>query len=98
MEKSAGQEQLNERCEIVVAAIGGATHAKGRGVKAILGFMDALDRLQPMPARESHPRSRFWQNWKSAQVRSSWFHEAKPSSPPFAARHAHIDECIAGGT
>jgi len=97
LENSVGQEQLNERGETVVAAIGGATHAKGQSEKAMLGFMDALDRLQPMPARESQPRSLFWQNSKSAQARSSGMNEAKPSSPPLAARHTHIDERLAGG-
>jgi hypothetical protein len=70
-ENNAGQQQLNERSEIVVAAIGGATHAQGLGVKAIVRFMIALDRLQPMLARESQPRSRFWQNWKTAQAKSN---------------------------
>ena len=41
-ENSAGREQLNERGEIVVAAIGGATHARGRVVKAVLGVFGPL--------------------------------------------------------
>jgi hypothetical protein len=36
LEFSAGQEHLNDQGETVVAAIGGATHARGRGVKAVL--------------------------------------------------------------
>ena len=42
LEISAGHEHLNEQGETVVAAIGGATHARGRGVKAVLGVFGRL--------------------------------------------------------
>ena len=41
LEISACQE-LNEQGETIIAAIGGATHARGRGVKAVLGVFGRL--------------------------------------------------------
>jgi hypothetical protein len=42
LEINAVEEHLNEQGETVVAAIGGATHARGRGMKAVLGVFGRL--------------------------------------------------------